>query len=279
MPLHRRSRRTGLSLVELLLVIFLGVTLLGLVGCGLHQARTAAARTTTAGMICQIVTAVHNAHDTYKGFPPYWGTYPSAAVKHPSVRPGQVSARSLFFHILPFIDGVTLYNNLGNLQGATPPAFPPYMCPLDPTTGDGTNGQGQGVTSFLVNQRAFCADSTAPLPSTYSAIPASFPAGLGNCVFVVTSVGVPADPTAHVWTGSAVWFADTNGSSLPLPAPARPANAVAQQPYELDGGNGAMVGMGDASTRTVAPTVPAAMWALVCNPRSVDPIPADWDQR
>jgi hypothetical protein len=37
--------------------------------------------------------------------------------------------------------------------------------------------------------------------------------------------------------------------------------------------------MGDASTRTVSPTVPAAMWSLVCNPRAADPIPADWDQR
>jgi type II secretory pathway pseudopilin PulG len=271
MPLHRRSRRTGLSLVELLLVIAIVGVAVGLIAPVVINARREAARRQTIDNLRQLVVAAHGAHDTNKKFPPYWGIYP------PRKRAvwwcvGEPVERSLYFHLLPFLDGKTIY-------AATPavaPAFEVFLSPLDPTTGDGTNGK-EGVTSLLANQAAFCTTPKAPQPSTYTRMPASFRDGTSNCIFFATAVGLPNDPTAHVWTGQTAWFWDVNGSRWPRPLPEQLEKALPQQPYQLLP-TGALVAMGDASVRSVAPDVFIGDWADDCNPQRSYTHGSDWDQ-
>ena len=265
MTVHRHRQRQAFQLIELIVVIVILVVLLGVFFPATHQVRIGPVRQTTINNLRQLVIAAHNAHDTYKKFPPYFGFYPGTRAGTSSV---QSAERSIFVHILPFIEGSTIYNQ--NPFPAVVPAFDPYISPLDPTSRDGTDGNGNGVTSYLANQRAF--------PTTYARMPKSYKAGMSNCVFFVTCVGVPTSggADAHIWSSSTCNFIDNlSGDSLPQPLSIKPWPA--QRPMQLTPG-GAQVSMGDASSRSVHPHISAAVWAAVTNPEQTRRIPSDWNQ-
>jgi len=260
MHLRRQSKRQGFTLIELLVVIAIIAILIGLLVPAVQQVRIAAARTTTINNLRQLVIATHSAHDTYKKFPPINGNYPQATtgVSH-----------SLFFHILPYIDGGAIYNTFNGTAGYTTAAFQPFMSPLDPTSGDGTANGGNGVTSYLPNSLCF------PTGPTFARMPGSFqPNGTSNTVFFVTCTA-NGSGSWHYW-GSGVSFFPGNTQNPPTVL-----NASGQGPYQRGAQltpGGSQVAMGDASTRSVSPAIAALTWQYVCYPQNGVPIPNDWDQ-
>src|SRR6266542_1244450 len=107
MTVHRHRQRQAFQLIELIVVIVILVVLLGVFFPATHQVRIGPVRQTTINNLRQLVIAAHNAHDTYKKFPPYFGFYPGTRAGTSSV---QSAERSIFVHILPFIEGSTIYN-------------------------------------------------------------------------------------------------------------------------------------------------------------------------
>ncbi len=270
MYLRRQPRHQGFTLIELLVVIAIIAILIGLLVPAVQQVRIAAARTTTINNLRQLAIASHNAHDTYKKFPPCFGWYPGTG----GSLNVQTAQQSIFTHILPFIEGNTIYNQttFTTTIQPTPPAFQPYLSPLDPTTGDGTNGTA-GVTSFLANSSAF-PFATGASGNLYTRMPAAFLAGTSNCIFFVTAVGAPSTSTgAHIWTSSTTNFDGTSTASLPAPL----AASTGTGPYQLTPG-GSQVTMGDASTRSVSPGISTTTWVIVGNRNTTVPVPNNWNQ-
>ncbi|MBL8811664.1 MAG: DUF1559 domain-containing protein [Planctomycetaceae bacterium] len=101
--LSRRSR--GFTLIELLVVIAIIAILVALLLPAVQQAREAARRTQCKNNLKQIALAIHNYHDTANVFPPGY-------IFAPLSPPINMSTRSLFTLILPYIEQTNLYNSI-----------------------------------------------------------------------------------------------------------------------------------------------------------------------
>ena len=109
---HELFRR-GFTLIELLVVIAIIAILIALLLPAVQQAREAARRSQCKNNLKQIGVAIHNYHEVHSCFPPgYCGDPPNEASGCASIndtKPGWGWAA----YLLPFIDQVALYNELG----------------------------------------------------------------------------------------------------------------------------------------------------------------------
>ncbi len=127
MPRFSQSRRPGFTLIELLVVITVIAILIALLLPAVQKVRDSAGRTQCLNNLKQIGLALHNFHDTNRGFPAA-GQYPVGATG---------SSWSLPAVILPFIEQDNLYKQINFAAGYnTQPAItqmriPIYVCPGD----------------------------------------------------------------------------------------------------------------------------------------------------
>ncbi|MEZ5942372.1 MAG: DUF1559 domain-containing protein [Planctomycetaceae bacterium] len=143
------SRRRGFTLIELLVVIAIIAVLIALLLPAVQQAREAARRSQCKNNLKQIGLALHNYHDTFKGFPM------GVAARRGTANNGRVIANyeswGWTVAILPHIDQAPLFNTLdvngrtlnealiaagpGNADALTAafPALTVFQCPSDTT--------------------------------------------------------------------------------------------------------------------------------------------------
>jgi prepilin-type N-terminal cleavage/methylation domain-containing protein/prepilin-type processing-associated H-X9-DG protein len=149
-------RRGAFTLIELLVVIAIIAVLIGLLVPAVQMVRESAHRADCQEHLKQQALAIHNCHDSYKRLPPATGWFPGPAVTGllpATVQAGTVPANSggygnVYFHLLPFIEQTPVYNSTSDGNGnylwqniphypAQTIAIPLYICPSDPSTGDG----------------------------------------------------------------------------------------------------------------------------------------------
>jgi type II secretory pathway pseudopilin PulG len=118
----RKSTRLGFKLIELVLVIGIIAVIAALTIPAVLKVRAAVARTQTNNNLRQCAIAVHNYHGVYNKFP-------NAAWHGVHERPD--TPRSMWFHLLPFVEQKAVYDN--NVHNAVVSA---YLAPSDPSLND-----------------------------------------------------------------------------------------------------------------------------------------------
>lgn len=153
--LRMKTQKTGFTLIELLVVIAIIAILIALLLPAVQQAREAARRTQCRNNLRQLGIALHNYHDVYSCFPPFF--------IHRSGGSGRIAdsdkgANWLVF-LLPYVDQQTLYNQWNfdvpaNRNAGRSTELPVYKCPTDPQS-DGAHcsyaGGGWARGSYGMN--------------------------------------------------------------------------------------------------------------------------------
>jgi len=164
-PLTPKKRRNAFTLIELLVVIAIIAILVSLLLPAVQQAREAARRTHCRNNMKQIGLALHNYHDVFDLFPPAF-----------SVGEGPGGQWSMHARILPYVDGINLYNTADLEQSYTagqPPAnlrVATYVCPSD--VNDRPRNSEYYPTSYGYNAGTYTvfthsSDTVAIGPDTY----------------------------------------------------------------------------------------------------------------
>jgi prepilin-type N-terminal cleavage/methylation domain-containing protein len=309
------TRRTGFTLIELLVVIAIIAILIALLVPAVQKVREAAARTQCANNAKQIVLATHNANDTYKNLPPLAAPDGWTAIQYAGGGYNG-GPYTVFTFLLPFVEQGAVFNALtkGNVPpgaycgGQYMVPVPIYLCPADPSTSNGLsqtiNGGANGfaVSNYAANYFIF-GNPTDTRGDYYrvqgtNGLNRVARDGLSNTVFFGEAYGScslstspsAANSAASLWADSTLPWRPIMCHNTPnkhtnqgyaacfmfqvQPIPFGTCDPSRAQSPHTGGMNCAL---GDGSTRFVTSTISATTWALACDPRDGNPMPADWN--
>lgn len=180
------TRRSGFTLVELLVVMAIIATLMALLLPAVQGAREASRRTACRNNLHQIGLALHNYHDTHACFPPNSGGTSGSG--------SNGDALSGFVMLLPQLEKEILWQRIRNTpgQGGDPSAIAingeieVYLCP-SVSVGDKVNGSGHRYYAFNLGDLQPAYPNPKPMPpATHPGLPAERrtrgPFGLQRCV-------------------------------------------------------------------------------------------------
>jgi prepilin-type N-terminal cleavage/methylation domain-containing protein len=275
-PLHHR--RSGFTLLELLLVIAIVGMLVALLVAGVMRVREAALRMESTNNLRQIIIAVHHFAGNDNGRLPAVGDAPSVEVMPGVVMVGK-SAPSLFVRILPYVEQGT---------GRKAPFGPIglFISPADPTAAEAKGG----VASYAANAQVFETDARLPVV---------FSDGTSNTIafaehYAYDCQGTDFSYSYHALRGfpghRRATFADfwdvqpmTKGNP-PMTTPTRPYTfqvapprnkclpMIPQTPHP----GGMLIALADGSARQISPGISSnTFWGAV-TPAGAETLGADW---
>jgi len=181
-----RTKRSGFTLVELLVVVSLIAILVALLLPAVQSAREAARRARCANNLKQVILATHNFESAHGGFPPYSRGKPAS--------PKGYCITSLHCDLLPYLEQQTLYAAIN----------------FDQETGN-TEKMGSALTTaaYSTVDAFLCPSDSHPATTPYGGTNYRANIGLGE----FTPVPRPALGPGVVAYGLNQWGCFTNGGT------------------------------------------------------------------
>jgi hypothetical protein len=206
----------------------------------------------------QCALAAHNAHDTFRKFPPCYGVYGS-------------KVGTFHLHLLPYVEQQPLYNS----PAINPLAIvPPYLSSSDTTQ----INNGGGAQNFAVNLQLYTVD---PYPNLQSSIPD----GTSNTLLLATRYMVCGTVSNNVQGGS-LWYYQPGTQQgaffgltpvlfqvAPMQQNCIPGASYAQSFYAA----GIQVALCDASVRICSSAISLNTWSGALTPAGQEILGADWN--
>jgi len=283
-------KRTGLSLVELIVVVLIAAVLLGLLLPVVRSAQLAGENRQTANNIKQMNLSTHSCNDVFKKLPPAFDKF------------GQIQAYgvSVHVHLMPFIEEDNLYKTfLEKGKGNVKAKVAPFISPIDPSAG---KKDKEGIQNLAANLRVF-ADSgvktkyTENMPALKAvepgtaAIPRSFPDGTSNTISFVTKYGYCGEDGGSRYAAApntkyAAFFGQNAATKKADPADPKATFQLFPDAKQclsapLMGQSftkkGIQVGLFDGSTRTVSPNISPETWNSAVQPNDGNVLGKDWE--
>jgi prepilin-type N-terminal cleavage/methylation domain-containing protein len=291
--MRERPPRIAFTLIELLVVIAIIAILIALLLPAVQAAREAARRAQCSNNLKQQALAVNNfATNNSDKLPP--ANY---------LDPQTGATGSTYFAILPYLEQGNLFTindqNGGGYQSAASTALAVFLCPSDPTVGNGTAG-GQGLSSYSINSCVFAPGNTGSAPGGGGYTLSTITDGLSNTIAFVEQVANPpyAPPGFNWWAMpltlvTVPGFEDGGAPFYPSAPPLAPPPYLVQfnpSPTALWGqtnfyNNSAaagfhpnliMVAMMDGSVRAVGSGVSQYSWNLALQPADGQILDGSW---
>jgi type II secretory pathway pseudopilin PulG len=284
------QKRSGFSLVELAVVIFIAATLLGLVLPAVRGVQVAAVDKQTMLKIKEVNLALHAFNDAYRRLPPAFDKFMD--VKNPN---------SVHIYLLPYIDQVELHKTFtaGEGKGNTKAKVGSFISTIDPSM---VKKDKNGIQNFAANLRVFSDGGVTtkyngnmrPLkavePGT-AAIPRTFIDGTSNTISFVTKYGYCGEDGGSRYAAApntkyAAFFGQNAATVKADPSDSKATfqlNPNAKQCFtspliaQSFTTKSLQVGMFDGSARTVSPNVSAETWNRAVQPNDELPLGNDWE--
>ena len=197
--------RHGFTLVEMLVVIAIIVTLMGILVPAVQKAREAANRAKCQSQLRQIGLGTIQTFDQFHKLPPAVGPYGGvSAYANVNISP------TIFYHILPFIEAQDVYQDTTLTLGPQGRPIVLFRCPSDASNGTTTETLPVGVgatavfatSSYAANWGAF--GLAFPNGAGSSRLPDSFPGGTSKTIFFVDRLAdiIPNNGVGNCWAYS-----------------------------------------------------------------------------
>jgi type II secretory pathway pseudopilin PulG len=299
-------RRNAFTILELLIVILIVATLMGLVIPAVLNVRETSARTQTGSFLMQLSLALQNCDNTWRGLPPATGPFGLLAVD-----------ATVHIHLLPFIEQDPLLKEIvaGTAPDLKTVVVPPFVCPQDFTQ----INDGAGATTFATNLRvlsdlgyntkwdlALAPDQNGNDPKTgkpwyfgTAGISHSFPDGTSNTIAFATRYsrcgthgGINFFSTSAAVKNNSPFF----GYYAPQLEPSTDAGIENGRTGEIFQIQPAMedcnpsytpqslephaisVGLFDGSVRMISASISVTTWGRALQPNDGDQLGRDWDR-
>lgn len=244
-------RRSGVTAVELLVVLAVLLLLLAFLAPAVQRVREAAARTQSTNNLKQLGLSVHNCNDAFGMLPPIAGDFVN-------------KTGSLQFYLLPFVEQQNVYNMARDAVWDNEVWSKPITVFLDPRDRSAPPGnvfEGWLATTNYAGNWLVFGDGKAT-----ARIPQSIPDGTSNTLMFATRYQMcNGVPTAWGYPGMYTWAPQVAFYSLAVPqqSPSQ-ADCDPKRPQAI--GNATIIGFFDGSVRTINPLVSAATWGNLCDP-------------
>jgi prepilin-type N-terminal cleavage/methylation domain-containing protein/prepilin-type processing-associated H-X9-DG protein len=284
------ATRRGITLVEVLVVIAIIATLIGLLLPAVQKVREAANRAACGNNLRQLGLAIQQFHDDKRRLPPAVGNV------------GPRAWGSYWFHLLPYVEQGPLYesSNVGGFYNAMnkevyTKTVPLWLCPSDPSVpGDGTVsdelGQRWGAMSYGGNGwlALRCDAFGTVLDLGGGARMTDIKDGASNTILHMEKYAVCTNSFNPI--GGTAWAYCRTDSAAPylwhgiLPATdtscmfqvrPTPGNCDPTSPSSPHAG-GTLVGMADGHVRFVSAGISPVTWWHALTPAGGEVLPNDW---